>query len=64
MWPVFGAIAEFNFYDGTRITGFGWSEIAGIMEEKALAVVHVGINFKFPAGLSECGADAVGKYGL
>ena len=50
MRPVIGAGTEFNFHNRTNVAGFGRGKDAGIMKQKALAIVHVGINFEFPSG--------------
>src|SRR5690606_30640496 len=48
VWPIVGTGAEFDFYDGPDVASRAGWEDRRVMEEEALAVGHVGIDFELP----------------
>ena len=58
VWPVVRARAEFDFDDRADVSRHAGREDRRIVEEQALAVGHVGIDFEQPTGFTECDLNA------
>ena len=52
--PIVRARAEFDFDDRADVCRHAGREDRRIVEEKTLAVGHVGIDFELPTGFTEC----------
>ena len=62
--PIIRASAQLNLHNRTNVAGGSRWKSRWVMEQQALAIGHVGINFEFPAGFTKGGMKPAGQRGL
>ena len=64
MRPIIRASAQLNLHNRTNVAGSSRRKRRRVMEQQALAIGHVGINFEFPSGFTQGGMKPASQRGL